>query len=87
MDWRHLIGPLTGQVCHRLAVSIKLHSVVSAGVRRLGRHPQEVARLVGAGHFATFDKAGLPLAVIDDGLHEIVGYAHGIVGVLKETEL
>ena len=63
---------------------IELHAGVAALVRGFGDLAHQVARLVALHRLAVDTRLGPPVAVVDDGLHELVGGAHGVVGVLEE---
>ncbi len=63
---------------------VVLHAGIAAEIGALGDHAQKIARLVGRARLAVGDKFGLPFAVFLHRLHELVGHAHGIVGVLKK---
>jgi hypothetical protein len=57
---------------------------IAAHPRALGDATHQLARLVGLGHLAIGDTLGGPLAVIEDGAHEVVGHTHAVIGVLEE---
>ena len=63
---------------------VELHPRVAAGPGRLGDHPQQIARPVRLERLAGRDGARLPVAVVHDRLHEVVGDAHRVVRVLEE---
>jgi hypothetical protein len=52
-------------------------------VRRLGDRAQQVAGRHRLAHLAVEDETGLPRPPVDRGLHEVVGGADGVVGVLE----
>ena len=64
---------------------VELHARVAALPGRLGHHLHEVAGPVGRRRRRSGEHvAGLPLAVLHHRAHELVGDAHGVVGVLEE---
>ena len=66
---------------------VVLDARVAAQVGGLGHLAEDVAGLVGVHDFVRGDdRVGLPLPVVDDGLHELVGHADRVVGVLEEDD-
>ena len=63
---------------------VVLHAGIAADPRRVGDLRHEVARPVRLVGLAREDFLRLPLAVLLDGLHELVGHADRVVGVLVE---
>ena len=64
---------------------VVLDAGVAAEVRGLGHLVEQVAGLVGVHHVVRRDdRVGLPVPVVDDGLHERIGHADRVVGVLEE---
>ena len=63
---------------------VVLHAGVAALVGGPGHAAEEVAGAVFAQGLAGGDRAGPPGAVLGGGLHEVVGDADGVVGVLEE---
>ena len=63
---------------------VELDAGVAALVRRLGDHAHEVARPVGVDDLAIRDRLGRPGGVFFERVHELVGHADGVVGVLEE---
>jgi hypothetical protein len=51
---------------------IELHAGIAALVGGFGDLPHHVARLLAVFLFAGYHRAGPPLAIFDDGLHEFV---------------
>jgi len=78
---KRLMRPELGLVCQRLIVV----SYCSPG-RRSGRAASAISRISSrAGTVAPLARRArdqLPLAVLSTALHELVGHAHGVVGVL-----
>ena len=64
---------------------VVLDAGVAAQVGGLGHPAEDVAGLVGVHRLVRGDdRVGRPVAVLDDGLHELVGHADAVVGVLEE---
>ena len=64
---------------------VVLDARVAAEVGGVGHLAEDVARLVGVHDLVRGDDGvGLPLLVVDDGLHELVGHPDRVVGVLEE---
>ena len=64
---------------------VVLDARVAAQVRGLGHLVEQVAGLVGVHDLVRGDdRVGRPLPVVDDGLHERIGHADRVVGVLEE---
>ena len=63
---------------------IELHAGIAALVGGLGNPTQQVARLVAILGLAAEHVLGPPLAILLRRAHEIVGGAHGVVGVLEK---
>ena len=61
---------------------VVLHPRVGTFPGGLGELPHEVACLDGLHYVAGGDRPEVPVGVVDDGLHELVGDPHRIVGVL-----
>ena len=61
---------------------VELHARVGALPRRLRDLAHEVAGLHRLDRLAGRDRLEVPVAVVDDGLHELVGDAHRVVRVL-----
>jgi hypothetical protein len=68
-------------VVHR---RVELHAGVAAHPRAFRDLPHQVVGLVRLHHLAARDRLGLPVAVVQDRAHEVVGDAHAVVGVLEE---
>jgi len=70
-------------VCQRLTVV----SYCMPGLRNarwLRRSLEQVFGFVSVDHSSIDDGAGGEIGIARDGYHEVVGYAHGVIGVLKE---
>ena len=63
---------------------VELHAGIAALVRGFGDFVHQVARLVTILGLAADHGLGPPVAVLGDGFHELIGHAHGIVGVLEK---
>ena len=64
---------------------VVLDARVAAQVGGIGHAPEDVAGAIGVHRLVRGDDGvGRPLAVVDDGLHERVGHADRVVGVLEE---
>ena len=64
---------------------VVLDARVAAEVRGLGHLAEDVTGLVGVHDLVRGDdRVGLPLPVVDDGVHERIGDADAVVGVLEE---
>ena len=63
---------------------VVLHAGIAAVPGGVGDLAQQVARLEGLDGAAVFHGLGAEFAVAHDGVHEVVGHAHGVVGVLEE---
>ena len=61
---------------------VELQTGVGALPRGCGKLTPQIAGLHRAHGAAVFDGFQIPVAVFFDGLHEVVGDAHGVVGVL-----
>ena len=63
---------------------VVLHARIAAVPGGVGDQVQQLPRLEGLDGTAVFDRVRLEVAVAQDGIHEVVGDAHGVVGVLEE---
>ena len=63
---------------------VVLHAGIAALPGGFGHLVQQFARAEFFGGLAVVDVARPPVAIVFDGLHEFVGDAHGVVGVLEE---
>ena len=63
---------------------VKLHPRVTADVCGFGDLLHQVTSPVGVSHLAAQYVAGLPFAVLLNGLHEGIRDANGVIGVLEE---
>ena len=75
--------PEAFDVCQRLTV--ELHAGVAAHPRRVGDGAHQVARAMPLHRLAVDHGLGPPVLVVHHGLHEIVGHAHAVVGVLEKN--
>jgi hypothetical protein len=80
-------GVDAGRVLARMPAvdcGIELHAGVAALVGGFGDGAQDLARFVALDGLSGGHAFGPPVAIARGGFHEIVGGAHGIVGVLEE---
>ena len=77
------IRSVFADVCQSLIVVSYWMPGVAADVGRLGHLAEEVLGLVGLHRLVADDRVGRPVLVVDDGLHELVGHADAVVGVLE----
>src|SRR3989304_5331956 len=74
-------GPRVGAGVPAVDGGVVLHAGVGALPGRPGDVPHQVAGVVLLADLAGHHVAGVPLAALQDGLHEVVGDADGVVGV------
>src|SRR5713226_5786322 len=63
---------------------VELHPGIAARPRCLRDHAHQFARAILFRYFMVLDEMCLPGRVVDHGVHELVGHAHGVVGVLEK---
>ena len=64
---------------------VELHARIAADVGRLGNFAEVLPGRASIHRLAARSTARLPIAIIDDRLHEVVGHAHAVVRVLVEN--
>ncbi len=61
---------------------VELEAGIGTLPRRFGHLPPQITGADGLEHLAGGDRGEVPVGVVDDGLHELVGDPHRVVGVL-----
>ena len=65
---------------------IELHARIATHMRTFGDQTHQVASVVAVDHTIWIGhRPRLPLSVVQDGTHEVVGHANAVIGVLEEN--
>src|SRR5581483_3284866 len=64
---------------------VELHAGIAALPGGFGNLLEQVSGFVGVHYAAIADRLRAEIGVADDGIHEVIGNAHGVVGVLEEN--
>src|SRR6185312_3050346 len=64
---------------------VVLHAGIAAAPGGVGNLEEQVLGLEGLHRAAVFHRASGEVGVTHHGVHEVVGHAHGVVGVLEEN--